>query len=197
MNNQNTGKLIKALRTDKNMTQLQLAEMLSVSDKTVSKWERGLGMPDVSLINRIAEIFGTTAEKILSGKLERNNYNGANLNRLEFLCCPYCGNVLTTTAKAEVSCCGRKIQPAKKTKSDNMVKSVEIVEDEYFITFDSPMTKENFITFVAVKSFDKFLMYRLYPEQNPQVRVPVAVRGDIVVGKNNGETLICKAENIF
>ncbi len=197
MNSVDTGKLIKRLRTDKNLTQLELAKMLMVSDKTVSKWERGLGMPDVSLISNLAEIFGTTAERIISGKLDENKYNGANINRLEFLYCSRCGNVMTTTAKTEVSCCGRKPQTLVKKKSEEIVKSVEIVEDEYFVTLDSPMSKNDFVTFVAVRSFDKFLMFRLYPEQNPQMRVPIAIRGEFIVGKNNGEMFCCNLDKIF
>lgn len=197
MNCMDTGKLIKALRIDKKMTQLELAQKLSVSDKTVSKWERGLGMPDVSLISEIAEIFGTTAEKILSGKLDENKYNGANINRLEFMYCDHCGNVLTTTAKAEVSCCGRKPLTLKRIRSEEIVKDIDIVEDEYFVILDSPMTKQKFVTFVAVRSFDKFLMFRLYPEQNPHIRVPISVRGEFLVGLNEGKMFSCDLDKIF
>jgi len=170
MNNKETGKLIKSLRISKKLTQLQLAQMLCVSDKTVSKWERGLGMPDVSLISKIADIFDTTAERILNGKLEKNKYNGANPDRLQFFYCNNCGNLVTTTAKIEGSCCGSKMTILQKIKSDDIIKDVEVVEDEYFVTLDSPMTKENFVTFVSVKSFDKYLVIRLYPEQDTTVR---------------------------
>ena len=46
-----TGRLIRMLRREKGLTQLQLAQKLHVSDKAVSKWERGLGGPDVSLMH--------------------------------------------------------------------------------------------------------------------------------------------------
>ena len=51
------GKLICALRKEQGMTQLQLAQCLHISDKTVSKWERGLGCPDVSLLSQLSNIF--------------------------------------------------------------------------------------------------------------------------------------------
>ena len=197
MNNKETGKLIKSLRISKKLTQLQLAQMLCVSDKTVSKWERGLGMPDVSLISKIADIFDTTAERILNGKLEKNKYNGANPDRLQFLYCNNCGNLVTTTAKIEGSCCGSKMTILQKIKSDDIIKDVEVVEDEYFVTFDNPMTKENFVTFVSVKSFDKYLVIRLYPEQNPQIRVPITIKGEFLVGENNGKMYSCELDKIF
>ena len=103
MDNIKTGRLIRKLRTESGMTQLELANKLSVSDKTISKWERGLGMPDVSFLNEISEIFGITIEKLLSGNLCENKYNGANLNRLQFFWCDNCSNVVTSTARSEIS----------------------------------------------------------------------------------------------
>ena len=47
MDNEKTGRLIRDLRTEKGLTQAQLAQLIHVSDKAVSKWERGLGCPDV------------------------------------------------------------------------------------------------------------------------------------------------------
>ena len=50
------GALIKARRIEKEMTQKQLADAMNISDKTVSKWERGLGCPDVSLLPELADL---------------------------------------------------------------------------------------------------------------------------------------------
>ena len=197
MNNKETGKLIRSLRISKKLTQLQLAQILCVSDKTVSKWERGLGMPDVSLISKIADIFDTTAERILNGNTEKNKYNGANPNRLQFLYCNNCGNLVTTTARIEGSCCGNKMTILQKIKSDEIINDVEVVEYEYFVTINSTMTKTDFVTFVAVKSFDKYLVIRLYPEQNPQIRVPVVIKGEFFVAKNNGELYCCDLNKTF
>ncbi len=58
-------KNICALRTDMNMTQLQLAEMLNYSDKAVSKWERGEAIPDVTVLKQIADHFGVTVDYLL------------------------------------------------------------------------------------------------------------------------------------
>ena len=53
VDNKKIGLFISSLRKDKNMTQKELAEKLFVSDKAVSKWERGLAMPDISLIENL------------------------------------------------------------------------------------------------------------------------------------------------
>ena len=58
-------KNICALRTDMNMTQLQLAEMLNYSDKAVSKWERGEAIPDVVVLKQIADYFGVGVDYLL------------------------------------------------------------------------------------------------------------------------------------
>lgn len=60
------GALIKKLRLERRMTQAQLARELTVSDKTVSKWERGAGCPDISLLPSIALLFKIDLQKILS-----------------------------------------------------------------------------------------------------------------------------------
>ena len=54
-----TGSLIRQLRTERGLTQKQLAERINVSDKAVSKWERGNGCPDVSLLTALAEVLDT------------------------------------------------------------------------------------------------------------------------------------------
>lgn len=69
MNAIKTGKLICALRTKQGLTQKQLAEQINVSDKAVSKWERGDGCPDVSVMPVLAKILGIDVENIMNGEL--------------------------------------------------------------------------------------------------------------------------------
>ena len=57
MNSSKVGKLILNLRKEKNMTQKEVADKLNISDKTISKWERGLGYPDISLLSKLSNIF--------------------------------------------------------------------------------------------------------------------------------------------
>lgn len=71
-----TGNLIAETRKEKNMTQRALAEMLHISDRTVSKWERGAGFPDVSMLEPLADALGLTVTELLHG--ERNEILGAD-----------------------------------------------------------------------------------------------------------------------
>ena len=71
------GAFIAALRKERNLTQKQLAEKLNISDKTVSKWECGKGLPEVSLMLPLCEELGITVNELLSGeRLEKENYEG-------------------------------------------------------------------------------------------------------------------------
>lgn len=69
------GKFIAAARKAHGMTQKQLAERLLISDKTVSKWERGKGLPEVGLMLPLCELLEITVNDLLSGeKISENNY---------------------------------------------------------------------------------------------------------------------------
>ena len=63
-----TGLLIKQTRTAKGMTQKQLAQRLHLSDRTVSKWERGAGLPDISLLEPLADALDLTVQSLLRGE---------------------------------------------------------------------------------------------------------------------------------
>ncbi len=72
MDNENkVGKLIAEIRKEKGLTQHELADRLLVSDKTVSKWECGLGLPDTTLLNKISEELGITTDELLQGKRKK------------------------------------------------------------------------------------------------------------------------------
>ena len=62
------GQFISQMRKEKGLTQRQLADELLISDRTVSKWETGKGMPDVSLMMPLCEILGINVNELLSGK---------------------------------------------------------------------------------------------------------------------------------
>ena len=61
---------IKQLRKERGLTQSQLADLLCVTDKAVSKWEVGESNPDISLLSRLSEIFGVTIDYLLTGKVQ-------------------------------------------------------------------------------------------------------------------------------
>ena len=72
MNQKKTGELIRSLRKERGLTQQQLACRMSISDKTVSKWERGAGSPDLSMFPLLSELFGVEIDVLLSGDLNSN-----------------------------------------------------------------------------------------------------------------------------
>lgn len=67
-NQEKTGKFIAESRKRKGLTQKELAEQLGISDKTVSKWETGHGMPDVSVIAELCEILSVNSNELLAGE---------------------------------------------------------------------------------------------------------------------------------
>ena len=76
MNQEKIGKLIAEIRKEKDMTQTDLANKLGITDRAISKWENGRGLPDISLLQNVSEILGITITELLSG--ERNGENKAN-----------------------------------------------------------------------------------------------------------------------
>ena len=64
------GTMISSLRKDKGMTQLELAEIMGVTDKAVSKWERDLSCSDINSIPKLAEILEISVEDLMQGKTE-------------------------------------------------------------------------------------------------------------------------------
>ena len=181
MDNEKIGKLIYGLRKERNMTQLQLAEILHISDKTVSKWERGQGCPDISLLVDLSCVLGVDMEKLLSGRLEANEERGGNMKKLNFYVCPECGNVITAMTEAGISCCGKKLQPLEAVKAhDEERLLVENIENDYYISSDHPMLKEHYISFVALLTGDTLTLKKQYPEWDLQVRIPGRTHGKLI-----------------
>ena len=165
MNNENTGKLILRLRKESNMTQKQLADAMNISDKTISKWERGLGLPDVSLLRELSEILGVNVERLLSGDLNPDDKDGGNMKKVKFYVCQECGNVITATGGGEISCCGRKLAALTAKPADESHRlNVQEIENDYYITFSHDMSKDHHVGFVAYVTWDRVLLIKLYPE---------------------------------
>ncbi|MDD4200644.1 MAG: helix-turn-helix domain-containing protein [Eubacteriales bacterium] len=181
MDHSKIGKLIYALRKNANLTQKQLADSLNISDKAISKWERGMGFPDVSLLSSLADVFGVGIDCLLSGELNENETSGGNMRNTKFYICPKCGNLLTGTDKVVVTCCGMKLPLSVPIKaSDDDLLSVEIIEGEYFISTDHEMNKEHYISFIALLTGDSIIIRRQYPEWNIQIRIPLFGHGKLI-----------------
>ena len=69
------GKFIAECRRENNLTQSQLAEKLFITDKAVSKWERGVAMPDTSIMLKLCELLGITVNELLMGEKIDMEYN--------------------------------------------------------------------------------------------------------------------------
>ena len=162
---------IRALRERKALTQKQLAEKLCISDKTISKWETGKGLPDISLLENLARALGVSLTELMTGDLQTNENRSANLRRMGFYVCPVCGNVITAVGKGSFSCCGIPLPVQEAQPEDNAhTITVEPVEDEICVTIAHPMTKSHYISFIAWVSNDRAELVKLYPEQDITVR---------------------------
>ena len=174
MNQYVTGAAIRELRLQKNMTQLQLAEKLNVSDKAVSKWETGKGYPDITLLESIADAFGISVTELISGNRVSNRNVAANMMKSGFYMCPVCGNVIHTMGEAVIQCHGVQLlrEEAEQTDERHM-DFIERVEDEYYVRIDHEMTKQHYISFIAAVSPDRLQLVKLYPEGNAEARFPM------------------------
>ena len=186
-----TGAVIRRLRENKKMTQEELAEKIFVSSKAVSKWETGQGFPDISLMEPLAKALDISVIELLSGEDVRNRNRSSNVSRAKFYVCPVCGNVIQSIGEAVISCCGITLPPvmpepagngrAVPDSADNgravpdsaddaHSMNIEIVEDEYYVTLDHPMTKDHYISFIAAVSDQGIQFVKMYPEGNAEAR---------------------------
>ena len=175
------GKLIYSLRTERKLTQKKLAEYMNISDKAISKWERGLGCPDIALLPELSNIFGVNLENLLAGELDANDLVGGNMKKLNFYVCPSCGNIVTGSNGAVISCCGKKLPVLTLQEAEDTEKlTVGKIENEFFISTDHEMTKDHYITFVAILTGDSIMLRKQYPEWNIQTRIPYFGHGMLV-----------------
>ena len=190
MDSKHMGILLQQLRKEKHMTQQELSQRLHVSPQAVSKWERGNGVPDVSLLQGLSEILGVSMPHLLCGDLAPAPTEAGNMKRLKFYVCPECGNILTASGGGEIHCCGRKLEPmtAAPVDQEHAVK-VETVEDEWYVTFPHPMRKDHYFRFAAVVATERVLLVRLYPEQGGEFRIPQMRRGKLY--------LCCSRDGLF
>ena len=89
MNQKNIGSFLKILRKEKNLTQEQLAEQFNVSSRTVSRWETGSNMPDLSLLVELADFYNVDIREIIDGERKSEIMN--RRKRDIETCCGLCG----------------------------------------------------------------------------------------------------------
>ena len=169
-----TGAVIRRLREKKKITQEELADMIHVSGKAVSKWETGQGFPDISLLEPLAQALDISVIELLSGEDIRNTNRSCNIARGQFYVCPVCGNVVHSMGEAAIHCHGILLSPLEDEPTDerHMI-FIERIEDEYYVRIEHSMTKEHYISFVAAASSDGMQMVKLYPEGSAEARLKI------------------------
>lgn len=181
MDNQKVGELIYRLRKEKGLTQKQLADQMNISDRTISKWERGYGCPDITLLPRLSNILGVNIESILDGELTSNELVGGNMKNSKYYVCTSCNNIVLATGDVTLSCCGRKLEAleAKKAMEEEKL-SITEVENEWYISSDHPMKKEHYISFIAFATGEQVQIIKQYPEWGIQTRIPKRRHGKLL-----------------
>lgn len=175
------GEVIKALREKKKMTQAGLAERIGVTDKAVSKWETGRGLPDITLVEPIADALGLSVGELFAGEQVINRNVASNMRKARIYVCPICGNVIQSAGDAAVSCCGVSLpaQEPDEPDEDHHIR-VETTEGELYVMVDHPMTKEHHISFIVYRTGDRIETVKLYPEGNAECRFFRRGHGEIV-----------------
>lgn len=176
-----TAAAIRALREKRNMTQLRLAEQLHVSDKAVSKWETGRGLPDVTLLEPLAAALNVSLSELLSGEVIINRNVSANMRRSKLYVCPLCGNIMVSAGQCAVTCCGITLPPLEAEAPDEEHPlTMEKIEDEYYVTMPGhPMTRRHYVSFLAYVTDNCLEVVKLYPEGACAARFRRKGAGDI------------------
>lgn len=163
MDQERISHLILKLRLEKGLTRAALAEKLHISNKTVSKWECGSGCPEAFLFSALSRALGADSSALISGEIDEKPMDSGNLRRrLQFYICPNCENLFTTTSTASVACYGKVLTPQKLQRAGEEV-CVELVAHEYYISSEHEMTRDHYITFVALRSSEQLALRKLYP----------------------------------
>ena len=179
MDYQKIGTLIRRLRQERHLTQRELATALSLSPKTVNKWERGAGCPDVSLLEALSGALQVNIPALLSGDLAENQLTGGSMKQTRFFVCPVCGNLSFCTGGAAVSCCGRPLEPLTPQKAAPE-EALRVTESDWYVESSHPASKDNYISFVALVTGETLLVLRQYPEWDLHVRIPGRPHGKLV-----------------
>ena len=177
-----TGATIRNIREKKGITQAQLAEILGVSNKTVSKWETAKGLPDITLIEPLSKALSVSVMELISGDTVINKNLSANMLRSKFYVCPICNNIIRTVGDTVVSCCGITLPALEAEEPDEMHQiTIEKVEDEHFVTVKHSMTKQHYISFIAYLTADRIQFVKLYPEGNAETRLNLRGGGHLYI----------------
>lgn len=166
-----TGETIKLLREKKKLTQKELASLICVSDKTISKWETGRGLPDISILTDLSAALSVSVPELLTGDCAVNNNRSSNMKKTVFYVCPVCGNIVQSVGTGAFSCCGIRLPELEAEEAEGShVIHAELSDGAYYVTMDHEMEKSHYISFLCYVTSDRAELVKLYPEQNAAVR---------------------------
>lgn len=186
MNNYIKGEVIKTLREKKKMTQAEFAEKIGVTDKAVSKWETGRGLPDITLIEPVAKALGLSVGELFAGEQVINRNAASNMRKASIYVCPICGNVIQSSGDVSVSCCGVSLPALEPDEPDeDHPIRVETIEGELYVSVRHPMTKEHHISFITYRTGDRLETVKLYPEGEAECRFFRRGRGEMLAYCNH------------
>jgi len=147
--NKTAGEIITEKRKALDMTQKNLADKLNVTVQAVSRWERNVGLPDITILKHLSEILNLSLTEILNGCVTSGDNKSGNIDKIKFYICPLCGNIVTSFGTADISCCGNKLEPIMQEPAEADSAAVSYENGEIRAEINNPMTKENYITFIS------------------------------------------------
>lgn len=108
------------------------------------------------------------------------------MKTFSYFVCPDCGSVTVSSSSVSVSCCSKSLKPCLISSEDSSSLALKVENDELFVSINHPMTKDDYITFVALETYDGVILRKLYPEWNESLIFPKR-RGRLVWGLSSGE----------
>lgn len=177
MNAKETGRKIFELRKSLKYTQEEFGNSLGVNYRTVSKWERGDGLPDIGVLELISKLYGLDMAYLLSEEKVFNKCASA-VKRLKVFVCEECDNVVVSLNDADIICHGKHMKKLKFIESED----IEIIRtnNELFVKLNGNMSKDDYVSFVLFILNDTYLLKKLYPEGGSEIVFPYLGKGNIV-----------------
>lgn len=106
-------------------------------------------------------------EELLTGEIAQNINRSGNMLKCKFYVCPICGNIIHALGEGIYSCCGITLPSLEIEDPDPTHEiNVELIDSDYYVTIDHPMTKELYVSFMAFVTGDRLQLVKLYPEQS-------------------------------
>ena len=142
---------LKTLRKNKGLSQEELSVKLNVVRQTISKWESGRGLPDISILPELASALHVSITELFTGEQIINKNISGNMKKTCLYVCPICGNIIYSMGEGVFSCCGIQLPKLEYENCDDEHHlRIETIENEYYVTSSHPMDKDHFIFLLPI-----------------------------------------------